>query len=216
MKKHTHTTESLLTKYQSAKTLYEGAFDTNKLALNATLVPYWLTEDCFWYRRKTWHGSEFRLVDAKACSNQAAFDHEVLAAALAEVTGQPVKSDNLPITKVALHLLPLTIQFEAFDKQYSFDAETQQCTLIEATAGQLEDANAEDSPFLATDMFEMPNKPLSGDRLMSPDGKKAVFVRDYNLWLEKHFFPMRLHPLPWVTRPMLKYRHAGLPIRNLY
>ena len=184
MTTHRQNSDTLLAGYERAKILYEGAFNMDKLALNTTLVPYWLGDDCFWYRRKTWQGSEFRLVDAKASTNQAAFDHQVLATALADLVDQPVKADNLPITKVTINLLPLTIQFEAFDKHYSFDAETQQCTAIESAVRQEEDINDDDSPFLATDMFEMPSKPLSGDRLISPDGKKGAFVRDYNLWLE--------------------------------
>ena len=184
MKTHTQNSDTLLAGYERAKTLYEGVFDLDKLVLNTTLVPYWLGDDYFWYRRKTWQGSEFRLVDAKTSTNKAAFDHQALATALADLVGQPVKADNLPVTKVTIKLLPLTIQFEAFDKHYSFDAETQVCNAINSAVSEEEDTNDDDSPFLATDMYEMPSKPLSGDQLISPDGKKGVFVQDYNLWLE--------------------------------
>ena len=184
MTTHRHNSDTLLAGYERAKTLYEGAFDTNKLALNTTLVPYWIGDDCFWYRRKTWQGSEFRLVDAKAGSNQAAFDHQALATALGNLVEKSIKADNLPISKVSINLQPLTIQFEAFDKHYRFDAEAQRCDIVEPVASEEEGSNDDDSPFLATDMFEMPNKPLAGDQLISPDGKKGVFVREYNLWLE--------------------------------
>ena len=41
-----------------------------KLALNTTLMPYWIIgTECFWYVRETWIGSEiqehYRLVDAE-------------------------------------------------------------------------------------------------------------------------------------------------------
>ena len=184
MTTHRHNSDTLLAGYERAKTLYEGVFDLDKLALNTTLVPYWLGDDCFWYRRKTWQGSEFRLVHAKAGSNQTAFDHQALATALGNLVGEPIKADNLPISKVSINLQPLTIQFEAFDKHYRFDAEAQRCDIVEPVASEEEGSNDDDSPFLATDMFEMPNKPLAGDQLISPDGKKGVFVREYNLWLE--------------------------------
>ena len=184
MTTHRHNSETLLAGYERAKTLYEGAFDIDKLALNTTLVPYWLGDDCFWYRRKTWQGSEFRLVDAKARTNQAAFDHQALATALGNLVEKSIKADNLPISKVSINLQPLTIRFEAFDKHYRFDGETQQCSAIESATGQEGGASYEDTPYLETDMFKMPNKPLLDEKFTSPDGKKAAFVRDYNLWLE--------------------------------
>ena len=52
----------LLAGYQRAKTLYEGAYDIHKLVLNNNVVPYWLNEYSFWYRRRTRQGSEFRPV----------------------------------------------------------------------------------------------------------------------------------------------------------
>ena len=84
------TPSSLLAGYERAKTLYEGTFDIHQLILNNTLVPYWLNKHCFWYRRRTWQGSEFRLVDAKAGTNKPAFDHQALASALQDCLGQPV------------------------------------------------------------------------------------------------------------------------------
>ena len=177
-----HTHGALLGRYKRAKMLFEGAFDINKLALNTTLVPYWLGDDCFWYRRNTWQGSEFRLVQANAGSNQPAFDHQALASALADLVGQPIEADNLPITKVVISLSPRVIRFQAFDKHFRFENELYQCTSIRPTTSSEE--ISEDSPYLSTDMFVMPNKPLSDEKFTSPDGKKAVFVRDYNLWLE--------------------------------
>ena len=179
-----HTDATLIAGYERAKTLYEGAFDINKLALNTTLVPYWLNDHCFWYRRKTWEGSQFRLVDARKGTNQPVFDHQILADKLSKLIDRPVSADNLPITKVDITLLPMVIQFEMLGKNYQYDVDAQLCTLIEYFVEQQGNGNDGDSHFLTTDMFEMPNKPLSGERLISPDGKKGVFVRDYNLWLE--------------------------------
>lgn len=176
-----HNSETLVAGYERAKTLFEGVFDTNKLALNTTLVPYWLGDDCFWYRRKTWQGSEFRLVDAKAGNNNLAFDHQVLASALENLVEQTINADSLPITKVTISLRPLLVRFEAFDQQVIYDAEKQRCTFTESV-NRAPDSAA--SATLNTEIFQVPDKPMSGEKFTSPDGKKAAFVRHYNLWLE--------------------------------
>ena len=168
MTSHTHTSVTLLAKYERAKTLYDGILDMDKIALNTTIVPHWIGEtNCFWYRRKTWRGTEFRLVDANAGSNKEAFDHQVLADALAASVNQTVEAACLPITRVTISLSPLQIHFSAFNHLYTFKSETK---LLKETVSSISKPET------------IPLPPST--KLVSPDGKQAAFVKEYNLWLQ--------------------------------
>ena len=156
------TTSNLEAAYQRAMLFQHASTDINKIALNTTLIPHWIDDtDCFWYRRLTKTGVQFRLVNARETSNQEAFDHQALAEALSDVSQQEISSNNLPITQVKITLAPCQVSFIAFDPTYCFDDDTQQCQAIETELN-----------------------PLFRERLISPDGKKIAFTRDYNLWVE--------------------------------
>lgn len=162
MTNNSQATHNLDAAYQRATLFQKALTDMNKVARNTTLVPHWIGEsDCCWYRRHTASGVEFRLVNAKNASNQEAFDHQTLAVALSDLTQQEISADNLPMTQVNITLSPTQVYFVAFDQHYRFDSETEQCQAVE--------------PELDRHSLE---------RLVSPDGKKIAFVRDYNLWIQ--------------------------------
>ena len=166
--------QNMEARYQRAQTLMQGVW-TDTLVSNDTVYPFWIGDsDCFWYVRTTKHGKgdsaqtgkEFRLVDAQKATNNMAFDHALLAAALAEAAQQPVDANNLPISQADMQLdseklnenLLKTVSFNAFDQRWCFDTKTKACTQMELT-------------------------PIDWE--VSPDGKCAVFVRDFNLWIRE-------------------------------
>lgn len=115
----------------------------------------------------TW-GKEYRLVNANTAINALAFNHSVLADALAEVKDHQVSIDKhyLPITDVTMQLKSssrdtepgITIRFTAFDKHWVFEPYTGALT-------------------------ETPASSDSVEHIVSPDGQYVAFTRDYNLWL---------------------------------
>ena len=157
---------SMESRYQRAHSLIKDVWAPKSAFLNTSLYPIWIgNSDCFWYERELKDGKEYRLVDAKTASNQTAFDHDALSAALAEATEQEVDARNLPITQVSMEFdtssLPTnkaikTIHFTAFEKSWAFDSETGACTEVETTPD---------------------------DWVLSPDGKYAAFLRDFNIWV---------------------------------
>ncbi len=156
--------KTLETRYQRAQHLMQG-IGSNKVAFNSTVFPVWIKEsDCFWYVRHSRVGNEpsasykkeYRLVDARAGTNEKAFDQQALATALAEVAKQEVDADNLPITDIELSLNPTIIHVTAFNKRWRFDAASGSCTEIEKTSNQ---------------------------EVISPDGRYLIFSKEYNLWL---------------------------------
>lgn len=163
-------------RYQRAQSILQG-LGTNQLVQNDTLFPHWIDgTDCFWYERTLKHGNElpnqddgessikldkqYRLVNAKASSNEVAFDHEALATALAKVAEQSVDKNDLPIKQVAITLAPVTISFAAFERHWLFTADNNQCQPVTA-------------PPVTVQLIEA----------FSPNNKQVAFVRDYNLWV---------------------------------
>ena len=152
---------SIELRYLNAQNLEQGVF-TKKVASNTTLYPHWIRgADVFWYMRDTKDnkgelGVEYRLVNAGKVTNDLAFDHEMLANTLGEVTGQKIDYRNLPLNNVEISLFPLQVSFDAFGERWKFDEGLNRCEVV----------------------VQYPV-----DWLVSPDGKLSVFVRDYNLWL---------------------------------
>ena len=168
--KDTFTTDdqALLARYHRAEALEHEPYNQD-MVLNSEIFPHWIDgSDCFWYIRKTrQEGSavseiikEFRLVNAESAKNIEAFNHQLLANALAQTTEQEVNPSDLPISELTLELSPVRAIFTAFDKRWLFDTSKETCEEIVVSA----DSN-----------------PVG--ELLSPDGKKTAFSRDYNLWV---------------------------------
>ena len=155
-----HAETKMTERYLRAQQFMQAANGGKKLAINTTLVPYWITgTECFWYVRETWNGhgvnKHYRLVNAAATSNTAAFDHEALAEALASTSGEAVIANNLPLENVEFNLSDNTVCFDAFNARWIFD-DRHHCEKIDA---------------------------IPACSKLSPDGKMAAFARDNNLWI---------------------------------
>lgn len=151
-------TNDILARYEQAQMLMQGIL-TNKQVLNDAVFPHWIKDSqCFWYKRETRQGVECRLVDVNVGSNSPAFDHVALADALTMATGETLKSTSLPLRQLTIDLSPFQIRFHAFNTHWIFEPDSDNCLKKDETPQILEG-------------------------LHSPDGKKVVFVRDYNLWM---------------------------------
>lgn len=146
----------LRARYQRAAALEQGKFDKS-LAYNTTLYPCWVhSQAVFWYQQEQKVGHQFRLVDIEADTNEVAFDHPALAAALSHAAEASVAADSLPLSNLQFAPTLDAITFSAFGKHWCFDLK--QNSLAE-------------------------KKALDPQWKVSPDGKKAAFVRDHNLWI---------------------------------
>lgn len=154
-------TDEILTRYQQAQTLEQGIL-SKRIILNDAVFPHWIgSHECFWYERDTHEGKVYRLVDARAASNEAAFDHKALAGALEAASGQTVNSASLPIKVTNITLVPTKVQFQAFDQSWVFYPDKMTCKLEKIS-----------------DVETLP-----ANHLCSPDGQKIAFVKDHNLWV---------------------------------
>jgi dipeptidyl aminopeptidase/acylaminoacyl peptidase len=141
-------------------------YNTSQLVDHASVRPNWLSNDRFWYRVLTAQGSEFILVDPARGSKMPAFDHQKLAVALTSASGEKYDASHLPFLTFNYSPDGKSITFSAARKSWIYNAETNTLAVNSA-------------PFTAVAMRPARSNTIS----LSPDGKRAVFIHNYNLWL---------------------------------
>lgn len=174
-------------RYQRAAELIKPRVDwTAKVTYNTTVYPYWIDgSDCFWYERESEQGIEYRLVDAEQGHNQAAFDQQALATALAEQSGTTVDAHNLPLQKLRV------------------------LALVEGKVAELHfEALGQGWEFRTADNSLQPRKCHPGDWAISPDGQWAAYTRDHNIYL-RNLSTQQERPLTQDGQAC--YEYAGVP-----
>jgi dipeptidyl-peptidase 4 len=121
----------------------------------------WIGEtDDFWYRRNEPGKVDFVLVDAATGAEQPAFDQARLAAALGKLSGRTLDSNQLPFQQIEFSWDMHSVSFAIGPRHFECDRSGATCT--------------SESPVKADELH---------NQALSPDGKRAVFIRDWNLWL---------------------------------
>ena len=133
-------------------------YNTTPLVANGPVRATWLPGDRFWYRNVNATGSEFFLVDAAKATKAPAFDHAAVAKALAAALGKPVQAAQLPFQQISFSADALSFSFDSGNKRWTCDVQGTQCTAADRPA-------------------PVPNSELS------PDGRYAAYIKDYNLWV---------------------------------
>jgi dipeptidyl aminopeptidase/acylaminoacyl peptidase len=159
----THAQQKLTEKeYQRAESFL--SYSTQKLIDRNFTSPNWITGDRFWYRTLTPQGSEFVLIDPVKKTKSPAFDAQKLATALSTATGRKVNASSLPFQ---------SFSYSDDNKSISFLAN-----------GQFWKANLQNYTLEKAEVAN--NGGRFGRRSLevtSPDGTKAAFIRDWNLWI---------------------------------
>ncbi|MDQ3797971.1 MAG: DPP IV N-terminal domain-containing protein, partial [Acidobacteriota bacterium] len=137
-------------------------YNTGQLVDRGGLRPNWLPGERFWYRVLTAQGSEFILVNPATGTRQAAFDHARLAAALSTAAGAKYEAARLPFMQFTFSPDGNSISFTAARKSWKCDIQAYTCAADATPAGAANN---------------------SGGGVTSPDGKRAAFIRDWNLWV---------------------------------
>ncbi len=142
--------------------------------------PTWLPDGRAWYRVSTPEGAEFVMVDPREGTRAPAFDHDRLAAGLGAAVGRELSGARLPFGGFELSDdgSTLTVTIPPGDdagagrgggggfrrdegERYACDLGSYRCAPVAGTAGH--------------------EPPPSS--VVSPDGKRAVFIRDHDLWV---------------------------------
>ncbi|MDT9600596.1 S9 family peptidase [Sphingosinicella rhizophila] len=125
------------------------------LVLNASVSPHWLDDGGFWYRRALESGGEFRVVHASGAKS-IAFDHPRLAASASRAATATIGSLTLNVTGLE----------PGRSVELTVDGKIVRCTLTDYRC--------------AAPVVPEAKNPR---QTLSPDGRKAVFVKDHDLWL---------------------------------
>ena len=149
------------------------AATVNPLVVGGAVNATWLPDDRFTYRRNTADGSEFILVNPLKKTRVPAFDHVKLAATLSTAAGGTYDPKKLPFQ---------TIELSADGKSVSFDVETKRWSCdVKGLACQSTGAAKNEGPTSGRGGAG----PRGGGNIAvaSPDGRKEVFIKDWNLYL---------------------------------
>ncbi len=137
----------------------------------------WLSGDRFWYRKATGTKGEFFLVTPASKKAVPLFDHAAVAAQLSSVTKTTISADALPFQTLDLSADEKTVTVAAAGRRWACDRAGKGC----ADAGVATGGGAAGG---------FGGRGGGGGRggagglsVTSPDSSKAVFIRDWNLWV---------------------------------
>jgi dipeptidyl-peptidase-4 len=133
------------------------AYRTNPLVLHVAAQPTWIGDERLWYRTTTENGTEFFLVDAATGMRGPAFDQVNLASALSTASGTSYTAYHLPFNQFEFASDRASISFDVGGDRWTCDVGGEQCS---RTA--------------------LPERAPS---VTSPDGRRAAFIRNDNLWV---------------------------------
>ncbi len=138
-------------------------YNTNPLVYGGSVRPNWLDDGRFWYRTTSASGSEFVLIDPAKNTRQPAFDHAKLAQALSASTNTTYDAHALPFNEIELE--GKNVLFTADSRRWSCDTSAWKCTALGSGRGRGGRGGRG-----------------GGNESISPDKKRAVFIRDNNLF----------------------------------
>ncbi|MGD2136207.1 MAG: DPP IV N-terminal domain-containing protein [Gemmatimonadales bacterium] len=148
--------------------------NANDLVSGIAGRPTWLDDGRFWYRVSTADGAAFIMVDPVRPARAPAFDHARLARALSDVTGRTIEGTDLPFRSFELSAdgreLTVTIPDRPPAPRRG-GGQRLTCNLRTYLCLPADSAEAEG--------LEEPPR----NSVVSPDGRRAAFIRDYDLWV---------------------------------
>ena len=148
------------------------AYNTTSLVFGNAIRPTWLVNERFWYRNVTPNGVEFVVVDASRKTRTNLLAEPLLAGAIASAT--QATPDAMRQTSTQFEFMPdgRMIRVTVDGRTVTCDVETSKCAAANDGAnaggrGGRGGRGAADRP----------------PETLSPDGKRAAFIRDWNLWM---------------------------------
>ncbi len=143
----------------------------NPLVYGTGVRPNWLNDRSFWYRIANSDGHEFVLVDPEERVRGRAFDHERLAIALSDAAGERFDPFNLPFSSFEFEAGGGSIVFDSGVRTYTCDIRRYECSWERRQVGRTGPGSSG------------PRGPAMNPEVVSPDGARSAFIRDYNLWM---------------------------------
>jgi dipeptidyl aminopeptidase/acylaminoacyl peptidase len=149
----------------------------NPLVVGGSVTVNRLPGERFWYRSVTPDGITFYVVTPAARSRVPAFDHAKLAAALATAAGAKIDPKQLPFQSIQLSEDAKSVSFD-------YDRRRWTCDVLGAACASSGDATGADAAGARGGRGAGGGaRGAGGQGATSPDGKRAVFIKDWNLML---------------------------------
>jgi dipeptidyl-peptidase-4 len=136
------------------------AASTAGLIDGAPIRPTWLADGRVWYRNPILEGFEFVMIDPSKRARTRAFDQRLVAAALSTAADSTYEAFRLPFSSFDIALAGQSIMFDVGTRSFTCDIRGNACTR-EARSRAETNRNV----------------------VISPDGKRAAFTRNNNLWV---------------------------------
>jgi len=149
-------------------------YNVNPLVYHSVEHPSWLGDGRFWYRDHGPEGTTFTLVDPAKKTSGPAFDHAKLARALSAAMQPDPAQDahHLAVEELSFADQDRTVVFLSGDKHWRCDL---------SGAGVCTETDKQGGAPKARQNRRGPSRPAE----LSPDRSKAVFIRDWNLWVRE-------------------------------
>jgi dipeptidyl-peptidase 4 len=149
-------------------------YNTTPLVYGSGVRPNWIAGDRFWFRVTTATGSEFVLVDPARGTRAPAFDHAKLASTLSAAAGTAYEAQKLPFQDIEYSDDARSVTFNIRDKRWTCAVDGSSCSANDTAARGGRGGRGGGG---------RGGRGGGGNEMLSPDKKRAAFIRDYNLWV---------------------------------
>ncbi len=143
------------------------SFNVNPLVVGGRVAATWLPDDRFYYRSSTADGSAWMLVDPATKTRRPLFDAAAVAQALERAGAGHVDAHDIPAQRVELADDGSHVVLDLERHRWRCDVAGRSC--------ESDTTRARPTP----GRFNRGGPP----EVVSPDGKRAAFIRDWNLWV---------------------------------
>ncbi|NGP89412.1 prolyl oligopeptidase family serine peptidase [Aliifodinibius halophilus] len=130
---------------------------TSDKVYNRVVGQNWSSGNVLIYNTRTPDGKVYYKANPQTGEKEKAFDHKRLAKSLAEETNQEMEPGKLPLRSVSLTDGGNKLRYHFMGKRYETDF----------------------SDYKTTKLAQKKKR----NEVLSPDGKKAAYIKDYNLWV---------------------------------
>ena len=150
------------------------------LVIGGSVNANWLPDGRFWYRAQTATGFEFRIVSPTARRMSPAFDHQKLATTLSTTSSTTVNAVQLPFERIDFNAKTDSVAFDIGQRRFRCHVSGNSCV----PAGTAVGGTGRGGRGGRAGGGGGGGRGNAGPTVVtSPDGRKAAFVRDWNLWV---------------------------------
>ncbi|MDO8501332.1 MAG: DPP IV N-terminal domain-containing protein [Gemmatimonadaceae bacterium] len=143
------------------------SFNVNPLVIGGTVSATWLPDDRFYYRDVTATGADWVIVNPAKKSRAPLFRAPEVAQALTRAGAGTIDPRNIPAQRAELSADGLRVTLVIGTRRWSCDVSGGSCNAVDSSAQQTGGRAS----------------PATPPVVLSPDGKRAAFIRDWNLWV---------------------------------